>query len=121
MTQHNRTLGRWGEDRAAAHVEEHGYQIVARNYRTPFGELDLIIEKADVLVFVEVKTRSSLTFGQPEAAVTLKKQAHLVDAAQYFLQEKQWEERPWRIDVISILRSPSTRETEITWFENALV
>jgi Holliday junction resolvase-like predicted endonuclease len=44
-----------------------------------------------------------------------------VDAAQYFLQENQWEERLWRIDVISILRNPTTRETEITWFENALV
>jgi putative endonuclease len=121
MTQHNRTLGRWGEERAAAHVEERGYQIVARNYRTPFGELDLIIEQADVLAFVEVKTRSSLKFGQPEAAVTSKKQAHLVEAAQYFLQENQWEERLWRIDVISILRNPTTRETEITWFENALV
>ena len=71
------SIGRYGEDLAAAWLSEHGYVIVERNYRRRFGEVDIIAEQGECLVFIEVKTRSSSRFGTPFDAVTLKKQQQL--------------------------------------------
>ncbi len=113
-------LGRWGEGQAAEYLSQRGYLILERNVRTPYGELDLVARQEAVLVFVEVKTRSSTAFGLPEAAVTPHKQAHLLAAAQAYLQAHPDLDGDWRVDVIAVQRRSGGAAPEITHFENAL-
>ena len=86
-------LGAQGESIAAAHLEASGLKITARNFRTRYGEIDLIAEDGDTLVFVEVKTRRGGTFGTPEEAVTARKRQHLAMAAAIYLQDHGQEQR----------------------------
>lgn len=130
MSQSRQELGRWGEALAADYLVDQGYTIVARNERTPYGEIDLVAQKVsgptvesrqpqEVLVFVEVKTRTSQSFGYPEEAVTPRKQMNLISAAQHYLQEHPDLDLDWHIDVIAIERYPD-RAPIIHHFENAL-
>lgn len=80
-------LGRFGEEQAARYLSRLGFMILAINYRTKVGEIDIVAKKNHVLHFVEVKTRSSLTCGRPLEAVTLRKQVHIKRAAQVFLED----------------------------------
>jgi len=89
------------EDRACDYLKQEGYMIVARNWRTRAGEVDIIARDGDVLVFVEVKARSGNGFGGPEAAVGLAKQRRLIAAARTFLEETQCELSS-RFDVVAI-------------------
>lgn len=95
-------LGRQGERLAAGHLEANDYVIVTRNFRCRAGEIDLIARRAETLVFVEVKARRSPRYGPPEEALTRAKQAHLIAAANSYLQAQSLEGVPWRIDVIAI-------------------
>jgi putative endonuclease len=117
---HKQALGRWGEAQAAEYLGQRGYLVLERNARTAYGEIDLIARQGTVLVFVEVKTRSTSAFGLPEASVTPRKQAHLLAAAQAYLQAHPDLEGDWRVDVIAIQRRPSSQAPEIAHFENAL-
>lgn len=133
MSRHQKSLGNWGEELAAQYLSQHGYTILERNVRTPYGEIDLVAMQslpsldrameghpaASVLVFVEVKTRTNLTYGFPEEAVTTDKQAHLLAAAEHYLQQHPELEVNWRMDVIAIRRSTKSRKIEIRHFENA--
>ena len=126
MTRARQAVGRWGEQQAAAFLTERGFTLVAHNFRTPYGEIDLIARRASdgveppLLVFVEVKTRRSKRYGPPEAAVTPKKQAHLLAAISAFLQENpQYEAFDQRVDVIAVFSPAPTAESQITHFENA--
>lgn len=67
---HNQRVGKWGEKAAASYLNTHGYEIVKINVRTPYGEIDLIAKKDDLMIFVEVKARTSKNYGPPEVAVT---------------------------------------------------
>jgi len=120
MSKHRQSLGRWGEAAAAAFLEKRGDRILARNVRTEYGEIDLVTRRGDRLVFVEVKTRTSRAFGPPETAMTPKKQAHLLAAAQAYLQERPGREPDWQIDVIAVERFHPDFPPQITHFENAL-
>lgn len=126
MSQSRQELGRWGEAHAADYLNQRGYTIIARNVRTPYGEIDLIVQQLDkitedetITVFVEVKTRTSKTYGYPEEAITPRKQLNLISAAQHYLQEHPDLEKNWRIDVIAIERYPESSPI-ISHFENAL-
>ncbi len=103
MTQERRQLGRLGEALAAELLETHGYKIVARNVRTPLGEIDLVARQGKTLVFIEVKLRRSLQFGTPAEAVTLRKQQRLRRAAQFYLMQYPQQAESIRFDVIAIL------------------
>ena len=78
-------LGKIGEDMAEAMLFAEGYSILARNFRSYFGEIDIVCEKDNVLYFVEVKTRTSKTFGEPEEAVDELKRYRIRRTAEYFL------------------------------------
>lgn len=80
----NRTFGRIGEDAAAEYLKERGYRIVGMNYNTKHGELDIIALRRRVLVFVEVKTRSSLRYGTPAGHIDFAKIGRLRRAATEF-------------------------------------
>jgi putative endonuclease len=114
--------GRWGEDSAAAYLEQRGYSIVARNVRTPYGELDLIASHPQAgLVFVEVKTRTNLSFGFPEEGVDARKLEHVFRAADAYLHEHpDLFGQEWRIDVIAIYGKPGGKEADVQFehFEN---
>lgn len=113
-------IGKWGEDVAAEYVKNRGFTIIARNQRTPYGELDLIVRKGTVLVFIEVKTRTSAAYGLPEEAINPAKARHLLESAQHFLQSYSDPETDWRVDVIAIQGRPNQTDTQIEWFENVL-
>src|SRR5579863_2788673 len=78
-------LGRMGERLAAEMLMREGYAILERNFRCCYGEIDLIAEDGQDLVFVEVKTRRGVAYGRPEEAVTLRKQRKVVQVATYYL------------------------------------
>lgn len=122
------SLGRHGEALAAEYLQAKGYQILERNFRSPYGEIDLIAFQADeeslhggpVQVFVEVKTRSTNAYGYPEEAVTPSKQVHLIQAAQAYLQRHPDQTGDWRIDVIAVRTGQAEGPAEIKYFENAV-
>jgi putative endonuclease len=112
----NQTIGRWGEQAAADYLSAKGYEIAARNIRTPYGEIDLIAQKDGFTIFVEVKARTSSSFGPPEIAVTPRKQQHMVSCAEYYAQHNEIDH--WQIDVIAVEKMNGS--IKITHFENAI-
>jgi putative endonuclease len=117
MSKHNQRIGKWGEDAVAAYMAERGYEIVARNARTPYGEIDIIAKQANVYIFVEVKARTSNKMGFPEESVNLRKQAHMLACAEHYAAEKEIDH--WQIDVISV-EGKAGLKPKITHFENAI-
>lgn len=117
MGSRKQSLGQWGEQRAAEHLLAKGYTILERNWRCEYGEIDLIARQEEVLVFVEVKARSSERYGHPEQAVTTSKQQHLYESSLTYLQTHPELNGDWRIDVIAITRGPGGPLIE--HFENA--
>ncbi len=95
-------LGLKGEAAAASFFQRRGYRILARNYRTRQGEIDLIAVKDQVLTFVEVKTRTTDAFGIPAAAVTYRKQQKIRAVALQFLQEQDQYYRELTFDVLEV-------------------
>ncbi len=101
MSDHTR-LGARGEKLAAERLQAEGYEILARNYRCDYGELDIIALDGHVLVFVEVKTRESEEAGSPLEAVTPRKQRQIARAALYFAVETRRDEMEMRFDVVGV-------------------
>ncbi len=116
--RYRQIIGAWGENLAAEYLMERGLRIVARNYRTHEGEIDIIAQEEDTLVFVEVKTRTNREFGFPEENVTEEKLEHLHNAAEQYLSENI-EVGKWRYDVIAIIGKPEKNDTQIEWFQDA--
>lgn len=98
-----RALGAQGETQAAIWYEQHGYKVVARNWRCREGELDLVVRRGRALVFVEVKTRTSDRFGSPAEAVTPTKQRRLRTLALRYLDDTGARPASLRFDVVAIL------------------
>ena len=108
----NKLLGKAGEDRACAYLKKSGYKILKRNYKNPFGEVDIIAEKEGVIAFIEVKTRLSDTYGQPSEAVTKLRQKKYINGANYYFAGRQID-CTIRFDIIEIYKG------EINHIENA--
>lgn len=102
MPHERKRFGDWGEHYARQFLEGRGYSILESNFRSQYGEIDLVAQEGECLVFVEVKSRRTGAFGRPEESVTEAKQQKLVQAALEYLQEKELEESDWRIDVVGI-------------------
>lgn len=106
--------GQAAERLAAAWLERHGLRILARNYRCRTGEIDLIAQDGDTLVFVEVRLRRSAAFGGAAASVHSAKQRRLLSAARHYLMDKA--EPPCRFDVIVL---DALDEARIEWLRDA--
>ena len=106
-------LGKKGEEVATRFLKKHGYRIVQKNYICKMGEIDVIAKEKDTLVFVEVKTRTSTTFGPPQLAVNPSKQMQLSKVALNFLNEKKLDDVKARFDVVAILLRPKGEEIEL--------
>jgi putative endonuclease len=115
--KHNQKIGKWGEDAVAVYLIERGYEIIMRNARTPYGEIDIVARQADITIFIEVKTRTSNKMGLPEESVNLRKQAHMLACAEYYAAENAIDH--WQIDVIAV-EGKVGLEPKITHFENAI-
>lgn len=113
-------LGQWGETLAAAHLGEKGFVIVAANYRSRYGEIDLIAQNEDYVVFAEVKLRAGTGFGGAREAVSSWKQARIRNTALFWLSEHENELQP-RFDVIEIYapNGINTRTPRLIHLENA--
>lgn len=103
MSTARKRLGDLGEKAAEEMLTALGYRIVARKHRCPRGEVDLIAEHGDVLVFVEVRTRATVLFGSPEETIGWSKQQRLVRAARDFLARWRGPPRSARFDVVAIV------------------
>jgi putative endonuclease len=108
--------GSKGENLAAEFLKKKGFEIVARNYRFKHAEIDLIIKKEDWLIFVEVKTRSSDSFGEPESFVDAGKERKIFEAAEEYIFTNDWQGHV-RFDIVSV-KIGST--AEIVHFEDAI-
>ncbi len=96
-------LGRYGEDRAASYLQERGYEIIDRNWRSSVGEIDLVAKDKDRLVFVEVKTRSGSGFGHPFEAITANKVARMRRLVADWCIARQVSGAKVRLDAIAVL------------------
>ncbi len=107
-------LGHLGEILAVERLRKEGYVILERNYRCPAGEIDLIAREEDVLVFVEVRTRSSDAFGSPLESVDFFKQRKLREVARVYLRERRPLYQDVRFDVVGVvLREGEEAQVEI--------
>lgn len=110
------SFGKLGEDNAAAFLIKNGYEILQRNYRFKKSEIDLICSRNKLMVFVEVKTRSSIAFGNPESFVSQNQQEAIIRAAEAYMLENRWE-GDIRFDIIAIYKRG--KEEELVHFEDA--
>ncbi|HEY3381900.1 MAG TPA: YraN family protein [Vicinamibacterales bacterium] len=100
------SLGKSGEDLACRELERRGYAILARRYRTRFGEIDIVARDGPTIVFIEVKARTSDRYGDPAEAVTLHKQAKVTAMAEDYLARRGLFGAPCRFDVVGVIFAP---------------
>ena len=116
-SQNKRVQGANGETTAAQYLQRQGFRILQQNYRYDRGEIDIVAEDNNEIVFVEVKARHSNTYGTPEEAVTSKKQQQIRSVAEGYLSEHNSNERVCRFDVIAI--DWRGGQTDIRHYRNA--
>ena len=114
-----KSLGNLGENLALKRLQNKGYKFVERNFRSNYGEIDLIFLDKDILVFVEVKTRFSESFGEPAEAVTDYKIRSIIKTGQYFKLKNPSFPDSLRVDVVAIDLDPKTKKIlSFEHFEN---
>ncbi len=109
---HNVKLGKKGERTARAYLKRNGWKILEKNYKTPFGEIDIIAKKGGTVAFIEVKTRLTDIFGLPSEAVTNQRKLRYIRGANYFFTDKIID-CTVRFDIIEVFRG------QINHIENA--
>ena len=107
------STGKKGEELAAAYLEEAGYRIIVRNYRCLFGEIDMVAEEGETLVFVEVKSRRSDAYGDPQLAVGPQKQKKMSRISLHYLSEHHLRHRLARFDVVAVKLLPAGNRIEL--------
>lgn len=116
----SRLSGAPGEEAALRFLLRKGYRLVERNVRSRWGEIDLVCRKGSTLVFIEVKSRRSLSAGHPLEALTPAKQARLRRATSIYMMRSEHPEASYQIDLVAILLDQEGRVQEITHLENAV-
>ncbi|MCX5845359.1 MAG: YraN family protein [Deltaproteobacteria bacterium] len=105
--------GKRGEDIAVAYLKNRGYRIIERNYKCLFGEIDIVAKDGDTVVFVEVKSRKSEKFGDPQGAVGREKQKKISRISLKYLEEKHLYPCDARFDVVAIKMLPAGSIVEL--------
>jgi len=113
------SLGKYGEDFSCRFLRTKRYKIIERNYRSLWGEIDIIAKDKDALAFVEVKTRSSDKFGPPESSVTRTKQNRIRRIAESYIKTSKYQNLCFRFDVISILFDSEKNMVDFKLIQNA--
>ncbi|AOY77332.1 YraN family protein [Clostridium formicaceticum] len=111
--------GHYGEQLSRKYFINKGYLILNSNYRTRLGEIDIIAQKDDTIIFVEVKTRKTMTFGLAREAVNYKKQVTLIKLAEQYIQYKKLKNMNFRFDVMEVQWNENKNQYEINHIENA--
>lgn len=111
-------IGKNGEQLAAKHLESKGFTLVCCNYHSRYGEVDVIAQNQEFILFVEVKTRKSGSLFMPSEAVTLSKKQKLVKTAKMYLQENPCELQP-RFDIIEVVYDAVSGSAQVHQIENA--
>lgn len=112
MPDFRREFGTSVEKAVAEYLEKKGFRILEHQYKSPFGEIDLVCQDGDEVVFVEVKARQTSTFGYPEESVTRQKLRHIIKCGQSYLRSKSPNTK-WRIDVVAVEFLPEVRITHL--------
>ena len=115
---YQKQIGKRGESIAAEFLRQNGFQLLEQNFTSRYGEIDLVAIKSDCVVFVEVKTRTTQTFGMPEDSVTPAKLERIQNAGLIWLQEHPEAPGDWRIDVVAILMDSHHQVQDIKHFVN---
>lgn len=115
-----KTTGQIGEKLAQDYLKKHGHRIIEINFRTRYGEVDIISKHKNILVFTEVRTKKSLAYGTPEESVTETKARHLRAAAYYYRETHEKLPEQWRIDFIAIEMDDKGKVTRINHIESAI-
>ena len=115
----NKEFGDWGEQVAVDFLIRNNINVIGRNIRTGYGEIDVLGQKDGIIIFFEVKTRRTEEFGNPEDAVDYKKREHMKNSALDYMQSNLDLEMDWRIDVIAIFVGENNK-LQIRWVKNAL-
>lgn len=115
MKQDNRKIGFLAENLAAETLTNKGYKIVERNFSNRFGEIDIIAEDRDILVFVEVKAKKGIEFGRPEEMINAYKLQKVRKMAEVYMNGKTV---PCRIDVVAIVLSETNEILRLNHYEN---
>ncbi len=111
-------LGKKGEDLACGYLRKIGYKILERNFRIQGGEVDIVAQDGDILVFVEVKSRSSKIFGTPFESINYIKIKALLKTSLFYIQKINWGEKPYRIDAVGVDFSESEDQPKIELIKN---
>ena len=120
MGRERKTTGAAGEKIASGFLKKLGYRILGSNFRTPFGEIDIVARLGRVIVFVEVKSRTTSSFGPPYLSVTKIKQAHIIKNALFYLKRRRIINAYWRIDIVSVKLNYDRKLESIELIENAV-
>jgi putative endonuclease len=115
-----REVGARGEKTAALFLKRRGYRILEQNFRSRYGEIDIIAKKDRCLVFVEVRTRRGGEFGTPEESVTPAKRERLAALAESYLQSLERMPSSWRIDLVAVELAGDGRTSRVRHIENAV-
>lgn len=122
MTTEKQNIGKLGEDVAVRYLESHGYNILERNYRKPWGEIDIIAQQSQELVFFEIKAQNQKFEWRPEENITRHKKHQLSRIILTYLKEhKIPENQDWRIDVLAIKLDFETKNAQIEHIENIVL
>ncbi len=105
--------GSLGEDAAASHIEENGFQILEKNYRVKNAEIDIIAKDSDTIAFIEVKTRKNVRKGFPAESVNYPKQKKIISAALYYIRENNINNTRLRFDVIEVFDKSGSYELNL--------
>lgn len=115
---YQKKIGDFGESLAAEYLQNQGYLLLDQHYSTRYGELDLVMQTGDIIVFVEVKTRTTSTFGSPEASITPQKMDKIENSGLLWLQEHPDAPDDWRVDAVSILLDQQKSIRDLRHFVN---
>lgn len=113
-------IGKAGETIAAHYLVSSGYRVLERNWRIPSGEIDLICQKDDTIVFVEVKTRIGAGHGKPWEAVNARKRAKLVKLGTLYVLKKKLQTYKLTVHVVSVVLKPDLKVERIDHFDGVL-
>jgi putative endonuclease len=120
MPSKRKEVGARGENLAVDFLKKQGYKILRRNFRCREGEVDIIAQKGDCLVFVEVRTKKSSGFGTPEESVSYFKREKLISLANAYIQTLDNPPASWRIDVVAVELAPDNKVSRLEHIENAV-
>lgn len=119
MEKYNKIVGNYGEELATKFLIKNKYKIIEKNYSCKFGEIDIIAKDKNILVFVEVKSRTNEKYGTPATAVNYYKKRNIINTAKYYLMKNKLQNEFCRFDVIEILMEND--DNNIRLIKNAFI